>query len=196
MNFPLNKSQNDPLEEQPGQEQSPQEFDIRQFLRSWVLPLFAEVAALLLVFNFILNITYVPSGSMIPTIAEHSVLLSVREYDTEHLQRGEIYSFRSDELDKTLILRLIGLPGETVRIEGNGNVYIDDQLLDEPYVVNQEYGYTGTFTIPEGCYFFLGDNRSGSSDARYWDDPYTPADQVVSRAVFTFFPFGNFGLLK
>ena len=83
-----------------------------------------------------------------------------------------------------------------MRIEGNGNVYIDDQLLDEPYVVNQEYGYTGTFTIPEGCYFFLGDNRSGSSDARYWDDPYTPADQVVSRAVFTFFPFGNFGLLK
>ena len=149
-----------------------EKFDLRQFVKSWLLPLAAEIAILLVIFNFVINITYVPTGSMIPTISEHSVLISLREYNTDELQRGEIYSFHSDELGKTLIKRLIGLPGETVRIEGNGNIYINDVRLDEPYVKNQEYGYTGTFEVPEGCYFFLGDNRSGSSDARYWDNPY------------------------
>lgn len=173
-----------------------EKFDLRQFLRSWVLPLAAEIAVLLVIFNFVINITYVPSGSMIPTIAEHSVLISLREYNTGELQRGEIYSFHSDELDKTLIKRLIGLPGETVRIEGNGNIYINDERLDEPYVKNQEYGYTGTFVVPEGHYLFLGDNRSGSNDARFWEEPYIASEEVISRAVFTLFPFSNFGPLE
>lgn len=86
-------------------------FDLRQFVKSWVLPLVAEVAVLLVIFNFVINITYVPTGSMIPTIAEHSVLISLREYNTDELQRGEIYSFHSEELDKTLIKRLIGPAG-------------------------------------------------------------------------------------
>ena len=173
-----------------------EKFDLRQFLRSWVLPLAAEIAILLAIFNFVINITYVPSGSMIPTIAEHSVLISLREYNTDDLQRGEIYSFHSEELGKTLIKRLIGLPGETVRIEGNGNIYINDERLDEPYVQNQEYGYTGTFVVPEGCYLFLGDNRSGSNDARFWEEPYTASEEVISRAVFTLFPFYKFGPLE
>ena len=83
-----------------------------------------------------------------------------------------------------------------MRIEGNGNIYINNVRLDEPYVKNQEYGYTGTFEVPEGCYFFLGDNRSGSSDARYWDNPYIEAEDVISRAVFTIFPFSDFGFLE
>ena len=116
-----------------------EKFDLRQFVKSWLLPLAAEIAILLVIFNFVINITYVPTGSMIPTISEHSVLISLREYNTDELQRGEIYSFHSDELGKTLIKRLIGLPGETVRIEGNGNIYINDVRLDEPYVKNQEY---------------------------------------------------------
>ena len=150
-----------------------EKLDFKKFVRGWVLPLAAEVVALLLIFNFVINITYVPTGSMIPTIEEHSVLL-----------------------EKTLIKRLVGLPGETVRIEESGDVYINDVLLAEPYVVNQEVGYTGTFTVPEGCYFFLGDNRSGSSDARVWENPYIPGDDVMSRAVFTLFPLGDFGILK
>ena len=83
-----------------------------------------------------------------------------------------------------------------MRIEESGDVYINDVLLAEHYVVNQEVGYTGTFTVPEGCYFFLGDNRSGSSDARVWENPYIPGDDVMSRAVFTLFPLGDFGILK
>lgn len=83
-----------------------------------------------------------------------------------------------------------------MRIEGNGNIYINDVRLDEPYVKNQEYGFIGTFQVPEDCCFFLGDNRSGSSDARHWDNPYIRTDEVISRAVFTVFPFTDFGFLE
>jgi len=52
------------------------------------------------------------------------------------------------------------------------------------------------FQIPEGMYLFLGDNRAGSSDARGWRHPYVPAEDITGKAVFTIFPFKNFGILK
>lgn len=171
-------------------------FDIKAFLRSWVLPLVAEMAVLLFLFNFVINITYVPSGSMIPTIAEHSILLSTRVYQPENLERGGIYSFQNSELDKILIKRLIGLPGETVEVREDGCVYIDGTLLDEPYVKNQEFDYTGTFVVPEDSYLFFGDNRSGSNDARHWENPYTKQEDILSQARFTVWPLQNFGFLK
>ena len=65
-----------------------EKFDLRQFVKSWLLPLAAEIAILLVIFNFVINITYVPTGSMIPTISEHSVLISLREYNTDELSGG------------------------------------------------------------------------------------------------------------
>lgn len=171
-------------------------FDLKKFLRSWVLPLVAEVAVLVFIFQFVVNITYVPTGSMIPTIAENSVLLSPRVYNLDKIQRGDILSFESEELGKILIKRLIGMPGDTITIETDGSLYVNGEKLEEPYVVNQEEGYSGTFTVPEDCYFFLGDNRSGSVDARVWENPYISGDKIRSRAMFTIWPLQNFGILS
>ena len=57
-------------------------------------------------------------------------------------------------------------------------------------------GDTGNFVVPEGCFLFLGDNRNGSLDARYWDNPYISGDQIKGKAHFTIWPFDNFGPLK
>ena len=94
-----------------------------------------------------------------------------------------------------LIKRCIGLPGETVDIDDDGQVYIDGELLNEEYVVYHS-GVSGHFEVPEGSYFFLGDNRSGSLDARFWEDPYIPAEKVYGQAHFTLWPLDNFGPLK
>ena len=81
--------------------------------------------------------------------------------------------------------RVIGLPGDTVSFSG-GYVYINGQRLEEEYL-DQQGGTISpdqsSFTVPEGCLFFLGDNRSGSNDARYWEESYIPVGNVKARVL-------------
>ena len=168
---------------------------MKKVLKEWVLPLAAEVLVILLFVKFVAFLIIVPSGSMLPTIQLHSCLVATRTYSPENsLERGDIIAFRSDELDKVLIKRVVGLPGDQVDIV-EGKTYINGEYYEEPYVVYPS-GETISFSVPEGCYLFLGDNRAGSSDARVWEEPYIPADKIIGEARFTLFPFSNFGFLR
>ena len=168
---------------------------IIRFLKEWVLPFGLEALAIILIIKFVCFFTYVPTGSMVPTIAEHSWLLALHTHNVEkNVERGDIMVFNSKETNTILIKRVIGLPGETVEIF-DGQVYIDGKLLEEDYVVNESYE-SMIFRVPEGKYLFLGDNRRSSADARVWNDPYIAAEDITGRAVFTILPFNNFGILK
>lgn len=100
--------------------------------------------------------------------------------------------------DIAYIKRVIGMPGDKLEVkideEGKGTVYINDKPLEEPYVRSvYDYStctdamYCGPFTIPEGEYFMMGDNRGNSQDSRYWGT--LPQDRFVGRAIFLFWPF-------
>lgn len=165
-------------------------------VKEWVVPFIIELAVVLLLVKYVFFFVVVPTGSMMPTIDEHSYLFATRVHNPEKsLGRGDIVVFESDEIGKTLVKRLVGMPGETVVIDNTGRVYINGRELDEPYVKNQS-NVSGEFEVPEGSYFFLGDNRSGSFDARAWDDPYIQGDNVEGKARFTLWPVANFGMLK
>lgn len=167
-----------------------------QVMKEFVIPLALEAIVVILFLKYVAFLVQVPTGSMIPTIDEQSWLVATRVYNQEKsIKRGDILAFDSDELGVTLIKRCIGLPGEAVTIDEMGAVYIDGEKLDEPYVKNQ-YGIPSEFEVPEGHYLFIGDNRSGSFDAREWDNPYIPADKIFGKAHFTLYPFKNFGFLK
>ena len=103
--------------------------------------------------------------------------------------------FDSDELEIVLIKRCIGLPGDTVEFDGEGNTYINGEYYDEPYVSTYS-SFEGRFEVPEDCYLFCGDNRGGSLDARYWDNPYIEKEKVKGIARFIILPFSNMGVLK
>ncbi|MDD2955669.1 MAG: signal peptidase I [Oscillospiraceae bacterium] len=167
----------------------------KKIFKEWILPFGLEIIVLLVLLKFVFTFTVIPSGSMIPTIDEKSILFTTYIHNVEKLQRGDIVVFESEELDETLIKRLIGLPGETVIVDGEGRVTIDGVPLEEPYVVYPS-DRSGEFHIPEGCYLFFGDNRRSSRDARMWDDPYIPADKIIAKAQFTLWPFQNFGMLN
>lgn len=142
------------------------------------------VAVMLVLLKVILQIAWVPSGSMETTLPTRSVLLGwhlTYAVADPMPERGDIITFWSDELGKVLVKRVIGLPGDEITFSG-GYVYINGQQLDEPYLPAQ--GVTDcdrTFTVPEGCFFPLGDNRTGSLDARSWENPYIPASAILAR---------------
>lgn len=168
---------------------------MKKFVNEWVIPTVIAVVIVLFLNRFIFILVTVPTGSMETTIMPGDRLYVNKLFDVNDVKRGDILVFQSDELDARLVKRLIGLPDETVEINGKGEVFIDGQKLEEPYV-NQVRGETQTFKIPEGTYFFLGDNRPISVDARYWQSPYISQEKIIGKAVFRFFPLNRIGKLE
>ena len=126
-----------------------------------------------LFFKYILIFGYVPSTSMEPTVHKGTfVVVNGLSYLFEEPKRGDIVIFYSEEREKTLIKRIIGLPGDTVAFE-DGYVYINDGRYEESYLpegtITQGFK---TFQVPEDCYFVMGDNRENSYDSRVFKNPY------------------------
>ncbi|MBO4853830.1 MAG: signal peptidase I [Oscillospiraceae bacterium] len=150
--------------------------------------LLVTAAVVVLVFRVFLQLAYVPTGSMESTIPTNSLLVA---WQFPYLvsdpvpQRGDIVTFWSEEQGKILVKRVIGLPGEEIRIAG-GYVYVNGHSLPEPYLDQQGVTATGkreVYEVPEGSLLTLGDNRPGSFDSRLWNDPYVPCGNVCSRAL-------------
>ncbi len=138
-----------------------------------------------LLFKFILIPGYIPSESMLPTLKVGDLgFANCLAYIFGDPKRGDIIVIRSDELGEVMIKRLIGLPGETVSFH-DGNVYIDDSLLEEAYIAPdvRTEAYVNEFIIPDDCYFLLGDNRECSFDSRFWDEPYVSRDNVIGKFI-------------
>lgn len=140
--------------------------------------------------QFVIANAVVPTGSMENTIKPGDRLLGFRlAYVIGQPHRRDVIIFHApDEPDGTpYVKRVIGLPGETV--EGRaGVVYIDGEALVEPYIKEPAQDDFGPFTVPEGMYFMLGDNRNHSKDSRYWKNPYVAEDQIMARVLVQYYP--------
>lgn len=120
-------------------------------------------------------------------------------------KRGEVIVFHALE-GKDYIKRVIALPGETIKVDGD-NVYINDKLLEEPYIQGEidEANKNGTFynttknfkvtdegiisvKVPKDSLFVMGDNRPNSKDSRWEDVGFIPFDKLVGRADLIFWP--------
>jgi signal peptidase I len=108
-------------------------------------------------------------------------------------ERFDIIIFKyPDDESQLFIKRLIALPGETVEVR-DGKVYINgsDEPLDDSFVPETPKGgyYDfGPVTVPEGCYFMLGDNRNNSKDSRFWDNHFVSFEEIVGKAEIRYFP--------
>lgn len=142
------------------------------------------VAVMLVLLKVILQIAWVPSGSMETTLPTKSVLVGLQlPYIVADPvpQRGDIVTFWSDELGKVLVKRVIGLPGDTITF-ADGYVYINGEKLEEEYLpVKGVTECDESFTVPEGCFFPMGDNRTGSNDARSWANPYVKVSAIQAK---------------
>ncbi len=151
----------------------------------------------IILFQTVFMLSFIPSGSMEGTIKTNSVVFSTMyDVNEEDLERYDILTFVApDDPDITYIKRLIGLPGETIEVK-EGKVYADGVELDSSFINElQNQAGDGIYEVPEGCYFFMGDNRNNSNDSRFWDNPYVPIDDIQAKAKCILFPFSNVGSL-
>ena len=168
---------------------------MKKIFQDWILPIIAAIIIAFVINKLIFFNVTVPTGSMLPTINLNDKILVTRVHDRNNLKRGDIIVFHSDELGEDLIKRLIGLPNDEVEIKEDGSVYINKKKINESYVVYPG-GKTGKFKVPEDSYFFMGDNRVNSLDARYWKKPFIPKKDIMGKARIIISPFSRFGKLK
>ena len=145
----------------------------------------------LVVNNFLIINAKIPSPSMEDTIMTGDRIFGNRlAYVFGDPQRFDIVIFRyPDDESQLFIKRIIGLPGETVEII-DGKVYIDgsEAPLDDSFTPETPTGNYGPYTVPENCYFMLGDNRNNSKDSRFWQNTFVERDAILGKAVLKYFP--------
>jgi len=136
----------------------------------------------------------VENVSMQPTLKPGEFLLVNRvAYKIGEPSIGDIIVFHAPGVnDMDYIKRVIGLPGDQVQI-ANGLVYVNNQPLYEPYIAEPPR-YTGTWEVPPGEYFVLGDNRNNSSDSHMWG--FVPQDDIVGRALLIYWPLSEVTFLR
>ena len=161
---------------------------VRDILETLVLSVF-----LFLVINAISARVRVDGFSMRPTLDDGQfVLVSRLAYRFGEFERGDIIVFNSPvEVDEDLIKRVIGLPGDIIKVE-NGIVYVNGTMLDEPYIAAPP-AYSGTWQVQEDQLFVLGDNRNDSSDSHAWGS--VSEEEVIGKAILIYWPFTDVTLI-
>lgn len=156
---------------------------------SFFLEIF-QTLVLALVFYFLIDSFFprvrVENISMKPTLQPGELLLVNKlAYRLGEPHHGDVIVFHYPaDPSEDYIKRLIGLPGDEIRVEG-GLLYINGQAIDEPYIAAPP-AYNDSWTIPADSYFVLGDNRNQSSDSHSWG--YVPKKNIVGKALFVYWP--------
>lgn len=108
--------------------------------------------------------------------------------------RGDVIVFHEpDQPDRDLIKRVIGLPGDTIKLDGM-NVWVDNVELNEPYITRKDNFIAETVTVPPNDFFVMGDNRPVSEDSRVFG--FVPKDYIVGKAILVYWPFNQWQMLN
>ena len=162
-------------------------------LRSTIYSLITVAAVAVLVATLVLPVLQIYGESMTPTLYDGDVVVSVK---TGQLERGDVVAFYYN--NKILVKRVIAGPGQWVDIDGDGNVYVDGELLDEPYVQDKALGtcnITLPYQVPDGRWFVMGDHRSVSVDSRDQSVGCVSEEQIVGRLTLRIWPLNRIAAL-
>jgi len=139
---------------------------IRRLIKNWAVPVGCGLLFLFLL-KFVFFVGYVPTASMEPAIKEGSIIIGVRIYG--ELERGDVIVFEHE--GRLLVKRIAGLPGDIV--------YIDEDPANKS-VSAELPGAALMLTVPDDCYFVLGDNTDASTDSRCWEEPFITLERILA----------------
>lgn len=175
--------------------------DVVKEIFSTILYILIVLAVTYLVITFVGQRTQVKGSSMEPTLSDNDNLIVDKiSYRFKDPQRFDIivFPFLYEE-DTYYIKRIIGMPGETVYIDEEGTIYIDDEVLTENYgrEIMLSAGRAGEpITLGEDEYFVLGDNRNNSSDSRDPSVGNIHRDKIIGKTWLRIWPLSEFGILQ
>jgi signal peptidase I len=163
---------------------------------SWVRDLAFSVLIAVILIVFIYQPVKVEGTSMMPTLTDQERIFINKftyHFGLGDIQRGDmvVFWFPLDQ-SKSYIKRVIGVPGDVVRIEA-GQVFVNGQELNEPYVPDEfrdRVSYEER-PVPNDQYFVLGDHRNSSSDSRTWG--FVKREAIYGKAVFVYWPLASMG---
>jgi signal peptidase I len=160
-------------------------------LRSTIGILITVAAVAVLIATLLLPVLQIYGSSMADTLVDGDIVVSVKE---TNLQRQDVVAFYYN--NKILVKRVIASAGEWVDIDDEGNVTVDGEPLDEPYLMDKALGecdITFPYQVPEGRLFVMGDHRSVSVDSRSTSVGCVSEEQIVGKLVFRLWPLSSFG---
>lgn len=165
----------------------------RTVLRSTVYTLVVVAALAILAAVLWMPVLRIYGSSMTPTLSEGQIVVSVKG---SHFEHGDVVGVYYGS--KLLVKRCIATAGEWVDIDDNGNVYVNNQLLDEPYVVEKDYGQCDLvlpYQVPENAIFVMGDHRATSIDSRSKSVGCIDMEDVVGRIVLRVWPLNTISIV-
>lgn len=160
------------------------------------------LAAVWLIITFVGQRTKVSGDSMYNTLKDGDNLwVNKLSYHFKEPERFDIVVFPMHDGEEYYIKRIIGLPGEAVRIDEEGNIYINDKILEEDYgyetISPDMIGRAGKSVIlGEDEYFVMGDNRNESDDSRFEDVGNVERERLIGKAGFCIWPLSRFGKVE
>jgi len=161
-------------------------------LRSTITLLLFIAAVSILLAMFIFPVLQIYGSSMTPVLNDGELVVCLK---TNKLEQGDMVAFYYN--NKILVKRLIANPGEWVDMDQDGNVYVNNILIDEPYVDEKALGDVDIefpYQVPEGKYFFMGDHRSISIDSRNTAIGCISDEQIIGKLICKIWPIKKFEL--
>ena len=173
-------------------------------LYEWLEEIVIALTLVILVFTFLLRVVTVTGESMLPNFVEGQKLIVTNLGHS--VEQGTVVVI-TNVLNEPIIKRVIATEGQTVDIDyETGVVYVDGEAVDETQfglengITTRPYSTLEAMvfpqTVPEGCVFVLGDNRSVSKDSRYTEVGMVDTRHILGEAVFTLYPFDRFGVIE
>lgn len=165
----------------------------RQALRSTVSVLVVVAAVAVLIATLFLPILQISGDSMSPTLEHDEIVILLK---TKNYKQGDLIGFYYQ--GKILLKRIIALPEDEVVIDGDGNVYVNEELLEEPYITDKSLGDCDIefpYRVPGTGYFVLGDRRSNSVDSRNSVIGAVTLDNIIGKVFLRVWPLSKIGLI-
>jgi signal peptidase I len=193
---PVNVSQEKEKTEAGGEKKT----DMKKEILSWAFYIVVVIGLTYLIITFVGQRTMVDGRSMNATLNDgDNLIVEKLSYRFGDPQRFDIIVFPPQgDPSEHYIKRIIGLPGETVQIDDEGNIYIDGEILEEDYgleTIQNPGRASEPITLGDDEYFVLGDNRNNSTDSRSEKVGNVKRSTITGRAWLRIWPLSDFGFL-